>query len=695
MALAFANVVIETVSGVDHPTVERLVELGNRSRKTLGLLPRAAYFEAAEEGCLLSARSGGELIGYVLFRLPRNEVAVTHLCVAREYRRSGVARLLVEELSRRYPWRLGLRAKCRDDYPDIQRVWRGLGFVQLGRARGRGGDHAPMTVWWRDHGHPDLFTPVDEPTVLTVAIDTNILMDLHTRREHPRAERSQVLLAPDVADRIEKVVSHGLERDLAGHPAELRQRLVDATRHYRRPHGSPAEAERFHEVLLDALHRRIPNYTPTRQDEGDLWQVAETAAAKVKVFLTWDERLRTTVGPLLLELGDHPDLAALRVIDPDHLVVHLDELAHAAAYRPRALAGSRFNTELADADSESVLLAFLDRSGDETRQELKRRLQRLAQLPRSHSIIRDATGAPVGCYASIVDGHTVRTPLLRIADHPDADTIARHLLWTLRLTARTKGATVVRVDDPYLSALVARAASHESYQRVHDAWYAWVIDVAASGMEISAAATAAREPVGLGAASLIAPNLPADAAAEYERTWWPAKITDSSLPHFAVAIQPRWSAELFGEPPILTPRATTLALGREHVYYRTGRPSTLKAPGRILWYMTQDPMIGEGRFIGTSLLDAIETGAPDELYAKLAHYGVFALKDVRKVASPQHGAQALRLSYTEMFAHHVPWNEYVRLREATGGPQKIQGPVGMPLDTFNAIYARGVRSNTS
>ncbi|MBB5808826.1 GNAT superfamily N-acetyltransferase/predicted nucleic acid-binding protein [Saccharothrix ecbatanensis] len=695
MVLASANVVIDVVSGSDTVTIEHLVELGNKSRKTLGLLPRAAYHEAAARGHVLSARSNGELVGYALFRLPRNEVVLTHLCVAREHRRSGVAHHLVDAVSKRYPWRQGLRAKCRDDYADIQRVWRGLGFSQLGRARGRGDDNAPMTVWWRDHGHPNLFTPVDEPTVLTVAIDTNILMDLHTRKSHAQAERSQVLLAPDVADRIEKVVPHGLERDIERHPAELRRRLLDAAARYRRPHGFPSKAEQLYNTLSEAVNAKFKNHAPTQQDLGDLWQIAETAAAGVKVFLTWDERLRTTIVPLLLEMNTDPELSGLRVIDPDHLVIHLDELTDAAAYRPRVLAGSRFSTELADSDSESILLTFLDRPGGETKQDLKTRLQRLAQLPRSHSIIRDTSGTPVGCYASIMDGQVLRTPLLRIADHGDADTIARHLLWTLRLTARAEGAKVVRIDDPYLSPLAARAASHESYQHVHDAWYAWVIDTAGSGLDVSATVTSARGLANLDAAALLSPSLPADAAAQYERTWWPAKITDSALPHYAVAIQPRWSAELFGEPQTLTPRSTTLALGREHVYYRTGRPSTLKAPGRILWYLTKHPMNGQGRFIGTSLLDAIETGSPEDLYAKLAHYGVFTLDDVRKVADRQQQAQALRLSYTEMFHRPVYWDEYMKLRTHPDNPKRIQAPVRMPQATFAAIYAMGNRSENT
>jgi hypothetical protein len=67
----------------------------------------------------------------------RIEVVLTHLCVEQGHRRAGIAQSLVNEVSRRYPMRLGVRAKCRDDYADIKRVWRGLGFAQLGRTRGR------------------------------------------------------------------------------------------------------------------------------------------------------------------------------------------------------------------------------------------------------------------------------------------------------------------------------------------------------------------------------------------------------------------------------------------------------------------------------------------------------------------------------------------------------------------------------
>src|SRR5689334_18714495 len=105
------DLVIETVSVSDAALIERLVTLGDTARDTLGMLPPTVYRDSAADRRLLVARVDGEVAGYVLFRRPRSEVALTHVCVAHQYRRSGVARRLVEEVSSRNRMRHGLRAK--------------------------------------------------------------------------------------------------------------------------------------------------------------------------------------------------------------------------------------------------------------------------------------------------------------------------------------------------------------------------------------------------------------------------------------------------------------------------------------------------------------------------------------------------------------------------------------------------------
>jgi GNAT superfamily N-acetyltransferase len=678
--------------------IDQLVALGDTAAETLGMLPPSAYRDAAGEGRLLVARSGDEIAGYVLFRRPRSEVALTHVCVAHAYRRGGVARLLVDEVSTRNKTRHGLRAKCRDDY-EIAAFWRALGFDLLGTTHGRGADRAPMTVWWRDHQIPNLFSPpVDEqPTALPVAIDTNILMDLHTRT----GTRSHVLLGPDLTDRMELVVPPGLEKDLAAQPAERRARLVEAADRYPRPSGDPVRAQSVFDTLLATIRTRLSTYPTQASDLGDLWQIVHAAAAGIQVFATWDDRLRAIIGPIVAAI-DRSEFNGFRIVDPDHLFTHVDQLAHAAAYQPRALQGSQFSTQRAGADSEPILLAFLNQAAGETKPHLRAQLRDLARSGQPLIIVRDTDSAPMACYATQTSDTHLRVPLLRVADHAYAETMARRLLWLLREQARNTRARMVIIDDPYLSPVLERAARYESYERSGDRWMAWVIDACGTSLEVSTAVSAARQTVDLAPVTLLKPHLPAEVAAQYERDWWPAKLTDSDLPHFAVAIKPEWSAYLFGRPETLTERPTQLALGREQVYYRSGKNSALRAPSRILWFLSQDKTAQRFRarhrgappassFIGTSLLDAIQTDTPDALHAALGHYGVYTLDRIRAAADRRGLVQALRISDTELFPSPVTWRQYETLLTTLAGPKMILAPVPMPTDTFAAIYALGTR----
>lgn len=694
---------IEVVSPSDTALLAELVALGDTASGTLGMLRPAVYADAAHKGFLLLARHEDKIAGYALYRCPRTEVVLTHLCVDRRLRKMGIARSLVEEVSNRTQARMGIRAKCRNDY-QLDQVWRSLGFDALGKARGRGADEAPMTVWWRDHAHQNLFTPVadEQPVALPVAVDVNILMDLHTRVGTAVAARSQALMAPDLSDRMELVVPPGLERDLARHPEGHRARLVTAASQYMRPEGDPVRARSLFDTISATVRETLPDFPASDTDVGDVWQIAETAAAGVRVFVTWDNRLRNVIGPIVARI-DRPELKELRIIDPDHLVIHLDELAHAALYRPAALEGTHFSVAPAGTDAESAVLPFLGTSSGETKTQLRQRLSDISKSPRSLMIVRDE-GNPVACYASATEGHALRVRLLRVAEHRDAETMARRLLWLLREKARAEGVNVVAIDDTHLSPIAQRAAVYESYERVGDRWLAWVIDECGTGIHLSSVVSTARELMGLGPASLLTPGLAPEIAAQYERTWWPAKLTDSTLPHFAVAIKPHWSAGLFGVPQILTERPTELALGREQVYYHSGQPSVLRAPGRILWFLSQAKEIRPGRthdarrtsrFIGTSLLDAIELGTPEDLYAALRHYGVYTLDNVRGAVDKRGLVQALRISDTELFPHPVPWDDYLPLRERLGGPKQILAPTNLPSRTFAAVYDLGTRSGVS
>lgn len=141
-------------------------ELGDAHRKFVGLLPFEAWRDYAERGQVLvaiddSAVPGDGLraavAGYTAYRTPRDEVVIAHLVVNPVARGKGVARVLVDELSRIYSKRRGIAAACRADF-EANTMWPRLGFVPMGSKPGRGRDQQTLTYWWRDHGHPDLMT---------------------------------------------------------------------------------------------------------------------------------------------------------------------------------------------------------------------------------------------------------------------------------------------------------------------------------------------------------------------------------------------------------------------------------------------------------------------------------------------------------------------------------------------------------
>lgn len=681
-----SRVLVDVVASSD-PVIGLLVSLGDRARRTLGFMPRMAYWEAADQQRLIAATVGGRAAGYALIRLPRNnQVVLVHLCVAEGARGEGVAHALVDYIRTRHADRWGIKAKCRDDY-GLNPMWQALGFSARATAIGRGRDQSPMTVWWLDHGHPDLFSLLvepdlleDEPDLLEAALDVNILMDLYTRPDQPAAQRSHVLEADHLVGRLRLVVTDGIDHDLARHPTDQRTRLEAAAVHYPRRSAPDGQAEALFAQLQAASGPR----PLSEQDKGDLWQIAAAVAAGVGVLVTWDDGLRTRFARLREVVAA---LSDFRVYDPDHLVTRLDELARVWAYQPARLQGSDYDQLRAAADHESDLMQFLDQPGGERRSALRDTLRRLAREQTPPWLIRSGTEPPVACYAAHLDGEILRVPLLRVANHPLSDTLARQLLWMLRQDARAQHACVIDISDPHLSGALTRAAASDAFHRAGDHWYGWVISVCGTAQQITDAANHARDLVHQGPGPLIRPHLAPRAAAETERALWPAKFTDSDLPHYVLPIQPRWSSELLGYPVQLTARRSELALGREQVYYRTA-DALLTAPARILWRVSQGNH-NPAQIIATSLLDAIHVDTPAQLHAGLSRYGVLTLADLQERANDHSALQALLFSDTELFNTPVNHRQYTALKDQWGGPRNFLSPRPVKPELFQSLYIAG------
>ena len=209
----------------------RVRDLGHSFASTVGHLPFAAWDDYAASGHILTAIGDGpdadqDVLGYVAYRLPRDEVVVAQLVVNPKHRGSGVARALVQEISTRYQERRGIRLRCRRDYK-VNQMWPRLGFVSRGERPGRSQQGSILTEWWRDHGHMDLMSwQGSPPQVIPVLIDSNVFFDLHPAGDGPSNPDVQVLKDLD-GDRLDIILSPETLNEIQRNPSrEDRIRLL-------------------------------------------------------------------------------------------------------------------------------------------------------------------------------------------------------------------------------------------------------------------------------------------------------------------------------------------------------------------------------------------------------------------------------------------------------------------------------------
>jgi GNAT superfamily N-acetyltransferase len=680
-----AAVEIQVVTAGDS-LISEIVTLADSASQTLGFLPPPVFEEAARDQTLLAALHGRELAGYALFDLPKHHVRLVQLCVAPKFRGRGIARRLVATISERHHDRLGIQVRCRLDYP-AHHLWPRLGFQPGAERRGRGREPSTLVVWWRDHGHPDLFSTV-ETSALRVTMDLNVFADLHTAQARSGGGESHALTQDWLSDQLQLVTTPELFREIGRlDNKNERQRQRQAAGVYHRPRIDAGRVEKLAAALIAHVreHQGV-DLSVDDADRSDVYHVAETAISGVPVFATRDDRLIKRLSEAALEV------CGVRVLHPADVVVRVDELARAQVYRPVELLDTQYTTNAVTAGAEQELLVFLDKPAGERRRGFAACLREAAAAtPRwERMVIRDNRQRPVALYVVGPGDGELLVPLLRV--QPSfrlADTMARQLLLLLRHRCRQHGLNRIRITDPYLSRSVALAAADDGFFQRGEELLALVIDRRADAARISADLARVGRAIGIDLPTL-QPAPPAGVAAALERALWPAKILDAQLPTFLIPIRPTWSSELFGVPRGLFPRPALLGISREHVYYRSPRPRVETAPARLLWYVSgqRGRHAGVAAVIGCSRLEEVVVDDPQTLYARFHHLGVWQSQQIRQAAR---GGRTLALRFfdTEVFPHQVPLRRLRELARRFDLPLVLQSPQQLPNELFAAIYEKG------
>ncbi|MGW2034756.1 GNAT family N-acetyltransferase [Streptomyces sp. NPDC001811] len=678
-----------SVSPAQDELIDKAIALGDRYTKTLGLLTPPAYRKATEDGGLLAAAEGDEVLGYALFGLPKRSarIRLAHLCVAEEQRGRGIARRLVEGIKERYPQRLGIKAKCRRDY-NLSGMWRSLGFVPDGEVRGRGRDGEILDGWWLDLGHPDLFTEMESDALLVVTVDHGVFADLRGLADTADAEESRALEAGWMADLVELAYTPQLVHEIRDLPDTAeRQHQRAALTGLRKLSPELAAVDERSRELLQAGTQAMPDLTDDTELRSRLRYVAETSCAGLQVLATRD--------PLLSRLADVAwEVARVRVVSPSTVTLHVDELRQAQVYRPVDLMGTEFRSGEVAPGAEDELVAFFHQSGGDDGSAFAERLRSLngGTVAWHRELLRDGQGRPVALYAWALDGRTLVVPVLRTADHPLEQTLARQLLFLIKRLGRDCGAEIIRISDPHPSEAARSAAGDDGFFEHDGRLVALLVNVCGTAAEVEAVAGGLARELTVDTTTLH-PGMPAEVAAVVERAWWPAKVIDSKLPSFLVPIKPRWSTELFNVPAMLIPRSDVLGISREHVYYRSSGRRGESVPARLLWYVSEGNSPGEGQMVvGSSRLDEVLIDTPDTLFSKFEHLGVYGRAEVQEAADASGRAMALRFSDTEIFPKPVSLRRLTSLAKDLGLPLSLISLSKISNELFQAVYQEGHRT---
>jgi hypothetical protein len=666
----------------DTQLLNEVIALGDRYSKTLGFLPYPVFAQAAEARTLVAAIRNAHVVGYVLYNLPRQAVRLRQLCVSEDARGCGIALTLVEAISERHSDRYGIALKCRTDF-QVNGIWPHLGFELQGQVRGRSRQGLPLSVWWRDHGHPNLFSAPESLGLVRVALDHNVFLDLEFPAGRRGADESAALAADWLADQADLMLAPELEREIARLPNDAdRSRQRQAARRYRSitvdANAADAMANNITEHVKRNDHLDLSTDTGDRSDARHL---AEAALGGVTVLASRDEKFLTWSASVV-------DVTGVRVMRPHDVILQLDELAQAQAYRPLHLQHTGYRLVPVRSGAEQELLTFLHTSEGERKADYLSHMRNILAAGRrwNPTILRSPDGKPIAFYAVGTEGGELVVPLFRIATSRLEETVTRQLLFLMRDRARREGKVVVRITEPLLAKETQRIAREEGFIKVAGNWVCLVVRACGDAGVVDGAAALAAQSVGLRLPTLCT-GLSSVIAADLERTIWPAKIIDSELPTYIVPIKPNWSAELFGVPQSLMPRPNMIGLSREHVYYRSPIPLT-PAPSRLLWYVTDAKDGGVAAVIACSRLDEAVVDKPAFLYQRFRHLGVWQRDQVTNAAKRDQ-IQALRFSDTELFPHFVSLRRLKQLaiqycqRIALRSPQKISS------ELFAALYQEG------
>jgi predicted nucleic acid-binding protein/GNAT superfamily N-acetyltransferase len=684
--------------------LEEVIELGNVHSSTLGFLPRGAYASHAAKGHILAAiDKSNEVLGYLLYNVNQKGrfVYISHLCVSNSYRRGGVGRALVDTLKQNTKdlYR-GIRVRCRRDW-EASKVWPKYNFIAKNEIPGRSKEGSRLTVWWFDHGHPDLLQLANKRRLeskVKIVIDANVFYDLRDKQSDAKKE-SVALLADWLQENIELCVTQEIFNEINRNSDALERQK---TRSFAETFVTVSSTDSKFQKVKQVLRKSFFPYNLSESDASDLRQLARTIAADVKFFVTRD-------GPLLEQAEDIYERFGTRIMRPSDIIIQQDSLMRESEYQPVRLAGSLVEITRVQPEQHNFLQRNFRAPQEETKGKFRDTLHQCLADP--HAFQTEIIQGKDKPLALIVynrqNGHSLEIPLLRLYRGPLAPTLARYLIVRAIITSSKENRMITKITDEYLDDSLLDALQENGFLTHENIWMKANLPLAQTASEITANLQKLGEsfPESEYYFCQLSNLLHASAAKEssqallrVEKALWPTKVTNLDIPTFVVPIWPYWAMNLFDSnlgKQHLFGSQPYLIFNIENVYYRSKHPRILEAPARILWYVSK----GKGKYQNVqsiracSYLDEVIIDKPKTLYSRFRRLGIYEWEQVFNIAKNdlEQEIMAFRFSNTELFDNPIELSKLRRIWiEETENNFHLQAPIAISKKLFFRLYKLGM-----
>lgn len=685
----------------DNPSLlDAVIRLGDANKKYLGFYPKVAFERSSSEGKIIGAvNEDGNLLGYLLYYEAKCRAVLQHLCVDEKAQKGGVGRLLVKALQRRTKHLDGILLNCRRDFP-AHDFWNKMSFVAVDEKYGRGKKAKILTTFWYDHGHPDLFmgpeTQVSESMAIAV-VDHNIFIDWN---ESTNLEGESDALRSDwLRENAKFVITDESFNELNRiNNAEKRKAYRSFARTFEQLQYDKKESEEHLEKL-----KKVLGEGQKASDWSDLRQLAIAISGGAHFFITRDSGI-------LKKAEDISELFGIEVSRPLDFVLYFDELIRGTEYRPERLKGSCVTIrKIGRGDIARLSELFVDHSAREGRKDLEKKIRNLYPLGSgSIGYIYENNGETIGFIVMVAKGKVCDIPFFRIMKGRLCSTLARNIsLDIIKETVRvTNGKGICRIIDPCLNIEIINALEETGFVKsgglivkvnlngIHDSNKVCEIIRELSGKE------KIEENILRSLADFIESSesemVDKANAFKIERRIWPGRLKNTGLESFVVPIQPRWAMHLFDEnlaKSNLFGAVPLLALNCENVYYRGAKPRVLRAPGRILWYISEDKSYQKTKSLrACSTIADVTIGPAKVLYKRFKRLGIYSWNNVVEKShnDPEGDVMAVRFTNTELFEAIIPRKQLdTVLRKYMGTNPPLSTAVKIPNDCFCELYRMG------